>query len=37
MTVDTAPLLLQNVSKTYGTGPGAVHAVREASLEVRSG
>jgi putative ABC transport system ATP-binding protein len=32
-----SPLLLRNVSKTYGTEPGAVHAVREASLEVQPG
>jgi len=32
-----SPLLLQNVSKTYGTGPRAIFAVRDASLEVRSG
>ena len=37
MTDAASPLLLQNVSKTYGSGPGAVHAVRDASLEVRSG
>ena len=37
MTDDASPLLLRNISKTYGAGPSAVHAVREASLEVRLG
>jgi putative ABC transport system ATP-binding protein len=32
-----APLVLRNVSKAYGTGPSAVHAVRDASFEVMPG
>jgi putative ABC transport system ATP-binding protein len=35
--METPPLALRNVTKTYGAGESAVHAVRKASFEVHSG
>ncbi len=35
--METPPLALRNVTKMYGAGELAVHAVREASFEVQSG
>lgn len=35
--MDAPPLVLRNVTKTYGAGDTAVHAVREASFEVHTG
>lgn len=37
MTNEAAPLVLQDVSKTYGSGDRAVYAVREASFAVENG
>jgi putative ABC transport system ATP-binding protein len=37
LATEGAPLALRSVSKTYGTGTDAVHAVRDASFEVRLG
>ena len=37
MTDDAPPLVLRNISKTYGAGETAVDAVREASLAVEPG
>ena len=37
MTDDASPLVLRNISKTYGAGETAVDAVREASLAVEPG
>lgn len=37
MTVEDVPLALRSVSKTYGIGADAVHAVRDVSFEVRPG
>ena len=37
MATEGAPLALQNVSKTFGTGENAIRAVQDASFEVRPG